>query len=327
MAFRSVLVILLSGCRGFHVDFKVPTTSLSGVSGDVDFPLVGLGTWEYNNSRTEAAVKLAFENGYRHVDTAYIYQNHVGVGRALQATGLARSEFFVTSKIPGGLNATASAAALAQSLRDLNLGYVDLMLLHFPATMDEQAAGGPEGRRTSWRALEAFARAGKARAIGVSHYCPQHLEDILPIATLPVALNQVEFHVGMGSAGPLADDGRQFMHSVGVKFMSFSPLCGPCPPPNNRELIGGQLVTSIAAKHNKTGAQVALRWIVQQGIPVVPKSDKAGHLRQNLDLFSFELSQQEMMQLTLATTPGTAGGPDGTSGDCTIKLSDAPLFA
>jgi diketogulonate reductase-like aldo/keto reductase len=326
MASRSACLLLLFGCRGFHVDFKVPTTTLAGVSGDVDFPLVGLGTWLYNNSITEAAVKLAFANGYRHVDTAYIYENHVGVGKALKATGLSRSEFFVTSKIPGGLNATASAAALAQSLRDLNLDYVDLMLLHFPATMDEKAAGGPEGRRTSWRALEEFAKAGKAKAIGVSHYCPQHLEDILPIATVPVALNQVEYHVGMGTAGPLADDGRQFMDSVVVKFMSFSSLCGPCPPPHNRELISGDLVTSIAAKHNKTGAQVALRWLVQQGIPVIPKSSVLSHIKENIDLFSFELSQQEMLQLTQAKTPGTAGGPDGTSGDCAIKV-ETTLFA
>jgi diketogulonate reductase-like aldo/keto reductase len=211
-------------------------------------------------------------------------------------------------------------------LRDLNLSYVDLMLVHFPATMDEKGAGGPDGRRTSWKALEDFAKAGKARAIGVSHYCPRHLEDILPTATVPVALNQVEYHVGMGSAGPLGDDGRQFMDSVGVKFMSFSPLCGPCPKPDNRELITGKLVNSIGAKHNKTGAQVALRWLVQQGIPVIPKSANALHLRENLDLFSFELSQNEMLQLTMAKTPGTAGGPDGTSGDCPIK-EEAYLFA
>jgi diketogulonate reductase-like aldo/keto reductase len=327
MASLSARLVLLLGCHGFHLDSKVPTTTLAGVSGDVDFPLVGLGTWLYNNSITEAAVKLAFENGYRHVDTAYIYENHVGVGRALKAVGLSRSEFFVTSKIPGGLNATASAAALAQSLHDLNLSYVDLMLVHFPATMDEKAAGGPEGRRTSWRALEEFAKAGKARAIGVSHYCPQHLEDILPIAPVPVALNQGEYHVGMGSGGPLADDGRQFMDSVGVKFMSFSSLCGPCPPPHNTELIHGDLVTSIGAKHNKTGAQVALRWLVQQGIPVIPKSSNVDHMRANLDLFSFELSQQEMLQLTRAKTPSTAGGPDGTSGDCPIKMQEPTLFA
>merc|ERR1719440_872106 len=322
MALRPTLLVLLTGCRGVP-DYGVPTTKLDGHYGTVRMPLVGIGTWLYNNSITEAAVKLAFANGYRHVDTAFVYENHVGVGRALRAIGLARTDYFVTSKIPGGLNATATAAALAQSLHDLNLSHVDLMLVHFPATMDDKAAGGPEGRRTSWRALEDFAKAGKARAIGVSHYCPQHLQDILPIATVPVALNQVEYHVGMGSAGPLGDDGRQFMDSVGVKFMSFSPLCGPCPPPHNRELITGDLVKSIGAKHNKTGAQVALRWLVQQGIPVIPKSSNVDHMRANLDLFSFELSQQEMLQLTRAKTPSTAGGPDGTSGDCPIKMQEA----
>jgi diketogulonate reductase-like aldo/keto reductase len=326
MALRPTLLVLLTGCRGVP-DYGVPTTKLDGHYGTVRMPLVGIGTWLYNNSITEAAVKLAFANGYRHVDTAFVYENHVGVGRALKATGLERTDYFVTSKIPGGLNATASAAALDQSMRDLNLSYVDLMLVHFPATMDDKAAGGPEGRRTSWRALEAFAKAGKARAIGVSHYCPQHLQDILPIATLPVALNQVEYHVGMGSASALADDGRQFMESVGVKFMSFSPLCGPCPAPHNLELITGPLVNSIGAKHNKTGAQVALRWLVQQDIPVIPKSANLKHLQQNFDLFDFELSQAEMMQLTLATSPSTAGGPDGTSGDCAIKLAEETIFA
>jgi diketogulonate reductase-like aldo/keto reductase len=196
---------------------------------------------------------------------------------------------------------------------------VDLMLLHFPASMDASLAGGPAMRKEQWLALEAFAKAGKARAIGVSHYCPQHLQDVISVATLPIALNQVEYHVGMGGQGSVADDGRAFMERIGVKFMSFSPLCGPCGNQSD-VLITGDLVTSIGRKYGKSGPQVALKWLVQQDIPVIPKTSNIAHLKQNIDLFSWTLSDEDMVALTKATSPSVTGGGDGvSSGDCNIE--------
>jgi diketogulonate reductase-like aldo/keto reductase len=287
---------------------------MSGVEGKMDMPLVGLGTWQYNDSVAEAAVTTAFQVGFRHVDTALGYKNQVGVGAALKKTNMPRNEFFVTSKIPGGLNASATEAALNQALEQLGLEYVDLMLIHFPASWT--GVGGAALRKEEWLALEKLAKAGKARAIGVSHYCKSHIEDILSVATLPIALNQVMYHVGMGMSPNLGSDYKDYCQSVGIVYMSFSTLCGPCGK-EKTELIDGPLVTKIGKAHNVSGAQVALRWAVQQGIPVVPKSAKLQHLKEDFDLFSFSLTQKEMDMLTNATTPST--GRDD-SGDCEIAV-------
>lgn len=293
-----------------------PTIPMSGVDGQMDMPLVGLGTWQYNSSVAKSAVTEALKIGFRHIDTALGYDNQVGVGAALKESNLQRNEFFVTSKIPGGLNASATEASLNQALDQLGLAYVDLMLIHFPATWGGK--GGAAGRKEEWLALEKWAKEGKARAIGVSHYCKSHIEDVLSVATLPIALNQVMYHVGMGMAPNYGSDFKDYDQSIGIVYMSFSTLCGPCDGADKTELITGPLVTSIGKAHNVTGAQVALRWAVQQGIPVVPKSSNPKHLAEDFDLFSFSLTQKEMGMLTNATTPAT--GRDD-SGDCEVASS------
>jgi diketogulonate reductase-like aldo/keto reductase len=267
-------------------------------------------------------VVTAFSIGYRHVDTALGYKNQQGVGAGLAKAALAqnlkRDEYFVTSKIPGGLNASATEQALDLCLKQLKLDHVDLMLLHFPIG---SAGGGPELRKEEWLALEAWAKKGKARAIGVSHYCRTHLDDVLSVATLPVALNQNQYHVGMGSDTQTELHDKAYSESKGVVFMAYSSLCGPCPPPQNNELISGPLVSTIGKKHNKTGAQVALRWVVQQKIPVIPKASDPKYLAEDFALFDFSLSDDEMKQLTAATSPpetGTPKDPDDAQ-DCSIK--------
>jgi len=294
-----------------------PSVTINGVSGKVDMPLYGIGTWEYNDTVAEAAVTTAFSLGYRHVDTAYVYENQVGVGRALKKSGVSRSDFFVTTKIFGGLNSSESAKALDKCLEDLQLDYVDLMLLHFPASTS--GTGGAALRKEEWLALENWAKAGKAKAIGISHYCKRQVEDIQSVATLPIAVNQVQYHVGMGSAGDYATDFKTWVQSQGILFESFSPLCGPCGHAPHMELINGDLVSKIGKAHNKTGSQVSLRWLVQQGIPVIPKSSQKTHLQENMDLFDFELTADEMATLTAAKSPAVGGGPSPTdSGDCGI---------
>merc|ERR1712070_1213685 len=134
-------------------------------------------------------------------------------------------------------------------------------------------------------------KAGKARAIGVSHYCRSHVEDILAVATVPIALNQVMYHVGMGKSPDLGSDFKDYCQQMGIVYMSFSTLCGPCGEKDNMELINGPLVTEIGKAHGVSGPQVALKWAVQQGIPVVPKSHKPEHLKEDFDLFSFSLSE------------------------------------
>eukprot|EP00959_Pyramimonas_sp_CCMP1952_P019778 417748-Pyramimonas_sp.AAC.1 len=286
---------------------KVRTPTIEIAPG-VHMPMVGLGTWLYNSSRAKHAVELALKVGYTHVDTALMYENQKGVGEAL--AGFPRDSFFVTTKIPGGLNFSAASAAIQQDLDELQLDYIDLLIVHFPATWPGE--GGKQMRQEGWKAMEEFVKKGKLRAIGVSHFCKRHVEDILEINTVPIALNQVQYHVGMGTSGPLANDDKEYMESKGIVYESFSSLCGPC---NTTELLNGPLVTKIGATHGKTGAQVSLKWLVQQGIPVIPKSDKVEHLKENLDLFGWELTKDQMAALTAATSPPIAGDPDLTSGD------------
>lgn len=293
----------------------------------VFLPMVGIGTWQYNSSYAGEAVKTAFSLGYEHVDTAFDYDNQVGIGEALKATGKKRSSYFITTKIPGGLNATTAVTNFKTNLEQLQTPYVDLLLVHFPATMDAAASGGKAGRQAEWKVLEQFYLSGHARAIGVSHYCERQLEDLFEIATVRPMVNQVQYHVGMGAPttdGVNATDDKSFNEHHGVLYQSFSPLCGPC---GTTELIDGDLVTSIAAKYagadgsNVTGAQVSLKWQVQQGIPVIPKAHDVEFQRQNLDLFSWELSAEDMKELSAATSPAVAGGdagPPATSGDCSI---------
>lgn len=278
-------------------------------------PLIGLGTWLYNDTVAGGAVSSAFGLGYRHVDTAAVYGNQRGIGAALAQQSLKRGDFFVTTKVPGGLNASATESALDQCLADLRLDYVDLMLLHWPgktlAAVQEQ-----------WLALEKWAKAGKARAIGVSHYCKKHLEAVLKVATLPIAVNQNQYHVGMGhDTQPRLHD-KAFGESHGILYEAYSSLCGPCPKPHNMELITGPLVTGIGRPHNKSGAQVALRWIVQQGIPVIPKSTNPKHLKSNFELFDFNLTDSEMAALSAAVSPpetGTPQAPDDAQ-DCSGEV-------
>ena len=158
------------------------------------------------------------------------------------------------------------------SLTELNTTYVDLMLVHFPNYND--TISSPSLRQESWRAMEAFFQAGKARAIGVSHHCQRHMQDIMEVATVPIAANQVEYHVGMYGGA----DSQAWMVENNITLLSYLPLCGQCEGFEAYELINGSLVTGIGANHNKTGAQVSIRWLVQSGVPAIPRSTNAQHI-------------------------------------------------
>jgi diketogulonate reductase-like aldo/keto reductase len=286
----------------------------------VDLPMQGLGTWLYNNSRAEAAVELALSLGYVSFDTAHIYGNSVGIGRALKAAkvkyGRDRKSYFVQTKVNGGLNYSTTIAQHDVNLAQLGTDYVDLLLIHFPSDiMVTPPVGSRAMRQAQWRAMETLFKQGKAKAIGVSHFCKQHLDDILAIAEVQPAVNQVQYHVGMGTAPNNATDDKPFDAKVGVHFQSFSPLCGPC---GTHELIDGPLVTKIGKKYNVSGVQVSLRWIVQQGIPVIPKTDKKEHLLENADLFSWKLDAADMATLTAQTKPAVDGTSPTNSGDCQL---------
>lgn len=321
--------LALAGAVTAKRDYGYPTrhVGVDHKGESVDIPLVGIGSWLYNETQAYEATKTAFTlaKPYRHVDCAYDYLNQKGIGRVLKELDLPRDSYFVTSKVEGGLNASRTEEEAESDLSDLGLDYVDLLLLHFPCDL---STGVPIGsaavRQAQWAVMEKLYAEGKARSIGVSHYCARHLEDLYKMAVVKPMINQVQYHVGMGEAGINATDITfKYAKEHGIVYQSFSPLCGPCcmgKPATctaNMELITGDLVTGIGAKYNKSGAQVSLKWQVQQGIPVIPKSSSATHQAENIDLFGWELSEEDMATLTHATSPPVGGGPSDTdSGDC-----------
>jgi diketogulonate reductase-like aldo/keto reductase len=304
----------------------IPTMKIAvDVNGkDVNLPLSGLGTWQYNDTRAEAAALLALSVGYTHIDTALGYGNQEGIAKALKASGRSRDSYFITSKIPGGLPNANATAQLELSLSQLDIDYVDLMLVHYPASWG--GVGGKELRQEQWKALEAFYKAGKTRAIGVSHYCENHIADILEIATVLPAVNQVQYHVGMAPPKnhglnatdmPVPTQLSGQPSYAGIVYQPFSSLCGPC---GTTELIDGPIVVGIGKKYSppRSGAQVSLRYLIQRGMPVIPKSDNKAYLMENIDLFDWSLTAGDMMTLDNLASPPVAGDPDGSSGDCKV---------
>lgn len=288
----------------------------------VEMPMGGLGTWMYNSSMAEISVTGALQLGARLIDTANMYANQDGVARGIKKSGVPRDQLFISTKVPGGLGKEGTIAAHEENLKQLGVKHVELLLTHFPCAFPTSPTSPPgnctkEARQATWQGLEALYFAGKARAIGVSHYCQKHLEDVLEIAKVPISVNQQEWHVGMG---PDPEGVVSFCKKHNISYQSFSPFCGPCPPADHQALVNGSLVTSVAKKYNMTGAQVSLRWLVQQGTPVIPKSLDMAHLRQNLDIFQpeYELSKEDMAKLNAATSPPSA---EPVSGDCQLNLT------
>ena len=276
----------------------------------VIMPLLGAGTWQYNDTLAYQSLCQAFSLGYTFVDTAFGYRNQKGVGKAIQDCWTTnRESLFILTKIPGGLNSSQVYAAHRQNLWELQLPYVDHLMTHFPSDWDETVAS-KQARQEEWLALEAIYKSGEARSIGISHYCPQHIEDILEVATVPPAINQVEYHVGSQDV----DHVMALCQEYGITFMSFSPLCGPCELERPEDsLINGELVTEIASHYeNISPSQVALRYIVQQGIPVIPKSNTASHIQSNADIFGFNLTEEDMARLAAAIKPAAE------TGDCDV---------
>ncbi|KAL3940895.1 MAG: hypothetical protein SGBAC_004638 [Bacillariaceae sp.] len=303
----------------------VPTISIGmDVYGNsVDLPLVGAGTWQYNDTIAYESVCKAIQAGYSFIDTAWGYKNQKGVGRALKdcwfGSGKSREDLFLMTKIPGGLNTSEVWETHQQNLKELQLDYVDHLMTHFPADWKETVAS-PAARQEEWMALEFIYRTGQARSIGVSHYCTQHFEDILREGTVMPSINQVEYHVGSQDI----DQVMKYCADHNITFMSFSPLCGPCEYEPQDSLIHGDLVTKIASHYSRSsssqleleksetdgisGSQVSLRYIVQQGIPVIPKSNTLSHMVSNRNIFDFELTQEDMDALAGASKPAAEGG-------------------
>jgi diketogulonate reductase-like aldo/keto reductase len=251
----------------------------TGLNNGVRMPWFGLGVFQIaSDAEAETVVRTAIDQGYRSIDTASIYGNERGVGRAIRACGVPREQLFVTTKVwNDAMRRDRIEAAFEESLRRLELDYVDLYLLHWPIA----------GKITrSWQALEKLHRAGRIKAIGVSNYLISHLDELLAAAEVLPAVNQIEFHPYLQSK-PLVE----YCRAKRIQVEAWSPLMQGGPVLQDRTLAG------IASKHGKTVAQVVLRWDVQGGVVTIPKSVQAGRLVENAGIFDFALTDAEMQAI------------------------------
>lgn len=250
----------------------------------VKMPIIGFGVYQVPDAaECENAVYEALMAGYRLIDTAAGYLNEEAVGRAIKRSGVPREELFITTKL-WVQDASYESAKLAfnKSLNKLQLDYLDLYLIHQPF-------GDYYG---AWRAMEELYHEGKIRAIGVSNFLPDRLMDLIVHNEIVPAVNQVETHPFYHQT-----ESATFMKEQGVQHQSWAPFAEGL---NN--MFGNEVLTSIAAKHSKSVAQVVLRWLVQRGIVVIPKSVKKERIVENFNIFDFELDTEDIEQITALDT-------------------------
>jgi diketogulonate reductase-like aldo/keto reductase len=244
----------------------------------ISMPLLGLGVYLMRSGReTYEAVRAALETGYRLVDTAAVYRNEVDAGRAIRDSGIPREEVFITTKLWNDDHGyDAAMRAFDASLRRLGTSFIDLYLVHFPV---------PELRKESWRALEKILQSGRARAIGVSNYTVRHLKELLGQSGIVPAVDQVEF-----SPFLYQRDLIEFCGKNGIQVEAYAPLTA------GRRLHDPR-ITAIAKRHGRTNAQVLLRWAVQHGLVVIPKSAHPDRIAENARIFDFELTSGDVLEL------------------------------
>lgn len=245
----------------------------------VKMPVLGFGVYQIPPSDTERAVSEALEVGYRHIDTAAVYKNEEAVGKAIVASGVPRDDLFVTTKVwISDAGEDAARAAFERSAEKLGLDVVDLYLIHQPF-------GDVYG---SWRALERLNEEGRVRAIGVSNFHNDRLADLIAFNRVVPAVNQVETHPFLQR---FAD--QEFMAGEGVQIESWAPFAE-----GRNNLFTNPTLSSIARAHDKSVAQVVLRWLIQRGVVVIPKSVRRDRMEENFDVFDFELADSDMAVIT-----------------------------
>lgn len=267
----------------------IPTVELNN---GVQIPQLGFGVYKVPDEEVTDAVYTALESGYRSIDTATLYANERGVGTAIAGSGLPREDLFITTKLWNDAHGyDAALRAFDASLRELGTEYVDLYLIHWPVPA--------KGRYVeTWHALERIAAEGRARAIGVSNFQPEHLDTLLAESDTVPAVNQVELHPRLQQ--PELRDYHRKKHIV---TEAWSPIA------RGGELLDTQVITTIAQKHGKSPAQVVLRWHIEMGHVVIPKSVTPQRIAENTNVFDFELDEQDIAAIATLES-GTRIGPD-----------------
>jgi 2,5-diketo-D-gluconate reductase A len=266
----------------------VPTITLNN---GVSIPQLGFGVFLIEPADTKDATLAALEIGYRHIDTAEMYGNEAQVGEAVRASGIDRDDIFVTSKLNNSFHDYDEALnAFDQTLKDLAFDYLDLFLVHWPLP-------GVGDFVETWKAMEEIYRSGRCRAIGVSNFQKHHLQRVFDETEIVPAVNQIEVHPYL-----IQDELRAFGSEHGIPTEAWSPL-------GRGAVLEEPTLVDIAKRHDRTPAQVTLRWALQRGDIVFPKSVNRHRMEENFDLFGFELSQDEIDQIS-ALNRDERIGPD-----------------
>ncbi len=256
-------------------------------------PQLGFGVFQIDPGETADAVRQALEVGYRHIDTAEMYQNEKGVGEGVRAFGIERSEVFITSKLNNGYHRPDDArAAFDLTLSELGVDYVDLFLIHWPlpTLYDGDFV-------STWQTLEGFYREGRARSIGVSNFTPQHLGRLAAETEITPAVNQIEVHPYLTN-----EEVRGYGRQHGIHTEAWSPIA-------QGGVLQDPSITTIADRVGKTAAQVVLRWHIQRGDIIFPKSTTPERIKENFEIFDFELTDDDV-----TTISSLDKGEDGRTG-------------
>jgi 2,5-diketo-D-gluconate reductase A len=255
-------------------------------------PQIGLGVWQVDPDITSEVVRWGIEAGYRLIDTAEGYRNEEGVGEAIRAAGVPRSELFITSKLRNGAHQRdAALRAFDDTMRKLGIDQIDLFLIHWPVPAQNKYV-------EAWKALVELKQAGRIKSVGVSNFNRDHLERIIGETGVTPVVNQIELHPRFQQKR-LVEAHRKH----GVVTEAWSPL-------GRGSLLTDPVIGGIAAKHGKSPAQTIIRWHLDKGYVVIPKSANAGRIRQNIEVFDFRLDDEDLKALAALDSPDGRTGPD-----------------
>jgi 2,5-diketo-D-gluconate reductase A len=269
----------------------VQQTDLRLNSGAI-IPQIGLGVWQVENEQAADVVRTAIEAGYRSIDTAAIYGNEDGVGEGIRRSGVPRDQLFITTKLWNDRHGTEAALkALDESLKRLRLDYVDLFLIHWPTPRLNAYV-------ETWRALARLKQYGRAKSIGVSNFKIPHLQRLLDETGIVPSVNQIELHPRFQQNAL-----RDFHAKHGIATESWSPL-------GQGTLLNDPLIAGIARKHGRTPAQVILRWHLENSLIAIPKSVTPSRIAENIDVFAFELPEDDMAKIATLDSANGRIGPD-----------------